>query len=1492
MGISLSLPYIPSVDFRVVASGRTQRVEGRFPLTDPWWEVTCRVGRPRSGRVALHGFPSYALRRDLSGENGSGVVALFLNACGASPDHVTLFMEWCAEAEGRDVGELSDLPELLEEFGELGEQNKTAAEHMRGLVSHSVAGACVYAATQYPLVMRHLPTLLPRQFRELLGMGKRRDTDPPQERADAPRAQDLLERLEEVIESEVWKMGFSHILYRDLGLIRCEARLEAFTACGLFQNVPELQRHALLVYEQLKVQCQRSGSTYVERGDLEELLAARMAEVCVWAAVRFLKEQGIVLLERQKVVLRNLYTYETGIGERLAGLTRGADCERWCIDLDVRHVLREAQEERLRRAEAKVRAEAGIRTPGGLVNGAGASHLEPEGMAVAMVDAAQDRAGADGQDRRHYNGETKTPSQAPSQDGGSSWDVTFDLTYSTPNPSQEAPGPGEAGSLDAPVPRVEVELDPDQVRAAEMICANPVTVISGKGGCGKTTVVSLVFKAAMQQLQRDREEVRRACHDFQNDSAAADSQPNDTEGDKQEEKEEEEEKKKKNEEKEEKVEVLLTAPTGRAAGLLTKRTGFTAYTMHQVLFSYMNWKKLLEKKAQTQTQAQGEAEGEREGEEKRAAWKFRQVRALVVDEGSLVSVQILHSLLAILATEARLQKFILLGDVRQLPSIEPGNALYDLFHSLGKVRWSIEMRTNHRAESELIVKNAGQIADMGQRRCYSPLDFDSVVDTDYSPDMPSPDKRFIYVRVSHHDTAVQDAVSLLLRHGAGLQDHRTSQFIAFRRKDCALINELCCQHYVNHATRTHRRRLDFRVGDKICCTRNNYVPERSHELGRNRDATMATTAMTVAAATQDTRGGLPAAASSDPQEGSSRGGRRERTGRREKRKGGEKEEEKEVVKERLCNGEIFYITEDVTLEDNSRGRGRKRRYILLDDGQGKELYVLFREVQRLCRIQHAWARTIHTFQGSEAETIVYVVGSGAAQDWRHVYTAVTRGQKRVYVVSRDADIEMAIKRPVRRRNTRLAQLVRELVTPQGPGGGEEDVATQPSFSQPHQGTPSRQAPGFWPPQASQTPSQTPGPSRLHKDIKVEDEEHVDQNVDNPGPSGLHIKEEKEVKTEKKIKVEIKIKEENEEHVDEYMNTSAVWLRQTPEPSGRYKAIKVEKEIKKENEIKVEIKIKEENEELACQDMDTHATWQHTPGPSSMRRDIKDEDVGQDLDTSDACLQDDLNFSQAYNWSPMDSTEDHTALHNKCLMKDSSQVGFSRERNLFGDVSGPQESPGRSKRVGDFECWSTPPKQPRVASVETPTGASSLGLLTLSSPSPPAPVVKHLFPREPLEATASPSPPFRFSRRGGLFERFAAGAAAAAAAAPQCKQEGEEGAGGGGGAGPSSSHPEEASPSRTVPGFGRPLCCNLATPDNTVPLVLKCQTMSKVAGKDANSQSEACLQDDLAFSQAYTWSPMSCAEDPSAMPHGSAVAERLDFRLSEEADILQEQLNSS
>jgi hypothetical protein len=104
-------------------------------------------------------------------------------------------------------------------------------------------------------------------------------------------------------------------------------------------------------------------------------------------------------------------------------------------------------------------------------------------------------------------------------------------------------------------------------------------------------------------------------------------------------------------------EVLLVAPTGKAAILLGRRTGRKAYTLHQVIFSYFYWRK--EKNGQP--------------------FKFANVRALVVDEASLVAVTTFNSLISILMKPGRhstLRKLVILGDINQLPSIEPGDCRF------------------------------------------------------------------------------------------------------------------------------------------------------------------------------------------------------------------------------------------------------------------------------------------------------------------------------------------------------------------------------------------------------------------------------------------------------------------------------------------------------------------------------------------------------------------------------------------------------------------------------------------------------------------------------------------------------------------------------------------------------------------------------------------------------------------------------------------------
>ncbi|XP_038833985.1 uncharacterized protein LOC120032115 [Salvelinus namaycush] len=105
--------------------------------------------------------------------------------------------------------------------------------------------------------------------------------------------------------------------------------------------------------------------------------------------------------------------------------------------------------------------------------------------------------------------------------------------------------------------------------------------------------------------------------------------------------------------------------------------------------------------------------------------------------------------------------------------------------------------------------------------------------------------------------------------------------------------------------------------------------------------------------------------------------------------------------------------------------------------------------------------------GSETETIVYVLGDGSVQTWKHVYTAVTRGQKRVYVIAKKEGMASAIKRHIIPRDTRLETLVKELLVQPGAEGQD-----QPDQNQTQPGTPRRAAPGFGPTQTTPLASQT------------------------------------------------------------------------------------------------------------------------------------------------------------------------------------------------------------------------------------------------------------------------------------------------------------------------------------------------------------------------------------------------------------------------------------
>ncbi len=134
------------------------------------------------------------------------------------------------------------------------------------------------------------------------------------------------------------------------------------------------------------------------------------------------------------------------------------------------------------------------------------------------------------------------------------------------------------------------------------------------------------------------------------------------------------------------ISCMLAAPTGRAAKRLTEVTGQEASTIHR----------LLEAGIDPHT---GQMFFARDAE------NLLKTQAVIVDEMSMVDIQLLHSLLLAIPAKARL---ILVGDPDQLPPVGPGFPFSDMLRSgvLPSVRLTEIFR---QAQQSLIVMNAHRV---------------------------------------------------------------------------------------------------------------------------------------------------------------------------------------------------------------------------------------------------------------------------------------------------------------------------------------------------------------------------------------------------------------------------------------------------------------------------------------------------------------------------------------------------------------------------------------------------------------------------------------------------------------------------------------------------------------------------------------------------------------------------------------------------------------
>lgn len=111
----------------------------------------------------------------------------------------------------------------------------------------------------------------------------------------------------------------------------------------------------------------------------------------------------------------------------------------------------------------------------------------------------------------------------------------------------------------------------------------------------------------------------------------------------------------------EQLDILLAAPTGRAAKRMTEATGYEAQTIHRML-------ELTGGLDDSGTAARFE----------RNEQNPLEADVIIIDEMSMVDIFLMHSLLRAVTVGTRL---ILVGDVDQLPSVGPGNVLKDIINS-------------------------------------------------------------------------------------------------------------------------------------------------------------------------------------------------------------------------------------------------------------------------------------------------------------------------------------------------------------------------------------------------------------------------------------------------------------------------------------------------------------------------------------------------------------------------------------------------------------------------------------------------------------------------------------------------------------------------------------------------------------------------------------------------------------------------------------------
>lgn len=235
--------------------------------------------------------------------------------------------------------------------------------------------------------------------------------------------------------------------------------------------------------------------------------------------------------------------------------------------------------------------------------------------------------------------------------------------------------------------------------------------------------------------------------------------------------------------------VRLAAPTGRAAQRLREVTGCSAHTLHRLLRN--------------------------DCLKPRSLWNyiFPIPDVLIIDEASMIDLFLMTRLVSVCSSSTRL---ILVGDVNQLPSIGPGQVLYDLIES-GQIS-VVRLQTNYRQNSGSQIIAAAEAIKEGR-----------------VPDLPAPgtaksDCYFIEAETaSEIERLVIKAVTRSLPARCGADPYQSIQVLTPKHK--GILGTVFLNDQIQETLNARRQSDGFNAksvhpffipGDRVLHTKNNY----------------------------------------------------------------------------------------------------------------------------------------------------------------------------------------------------------------------------------------------------------------------------------------------------------------------------------------------------------------------------------------------------------------------------------------------------------------------------------------------------------------------------------------------------------------------------------------------------------------------------------------------------------------------------------------------